>query len=99
VRPRTGRRLGVVALALALAAGGACGSDDDGAPGTEEELARVLEDDRGMSPERARCVAAQAYARLSEEERASLAGTDPEDLSDEQRAELRTALTPCASIP
>lgn len=94
------RVLAAVAVVVALAVAGGCsGGDDGGAPDSEEELARALEETQGMSPERAECVAAQAYARLTEDERASLAGQSADDLSPELRATLRTALTPCASIP
>ena len=90
--------LGAVVVGALLLGG--CGGDDDGdAPSSEAELATALEDQQGMSPERAECVAAQAYARLSDDELASLAGQSADELSDELRSKLRTALTPCASIP
>jgi uncharacterized tellurite resistance protein B-like protein len=76
---------------LGLLAG--CGGQSE-----QEELSERLEDDFGLPSERADCVVNQVYERFSEEQIDELReAEDADDLSDDLRTDLYTALAPCAS--
>lgn len=66
-------------------------------PSEEEQLVEALQDDFGLEQEQAECVANQLFERFSDDEIATLREADGrDDLSEEQLAQLRVALTPCA---
>lgn len=89
------RALAVVAVVVAvvgvLLAG--CGGEDE-----QDQLVDTLRSDFDMDAEQAECVADQLFERFRDDEIEELreAGSS-DDLSEEQLADLRAALTPCAS--
>ncbi|HEX7134439.1 MAG TPA: hypothetical protein VF228_17835 [Iamia sp.] len=86
-------RRALVALALVAGVLAGCGGASE-----QEQLVDQLESDFDMGAEQAECVADQLYERFSAEEIDALREVDDrDDLTDDQLADLRAALTPCAS--
>jgi uncharacterized tellurite resistance protein B-like protein len=85
------RALAATAVVVGLLA--ACGGQSE-----QEKLADRLEEDFGLPSERADCVVNQVYERFSDEQIDELReAEDADDLSDDLRTDLYTALAPCAS--
>jgi hypothetical protein len=86
------RRIAVAAALVAVLV--ACGGASE-----KEQLVDDLESDFDMGAERAECVADQLYERFSDEEIDAIreAGGDRDELPEDLLADLRAALTPCAS--
>jgi hypothetical protein len=90
------RALAAVAVATLLLAG--CGDDGDDGALTRDGLADLLVSERDMPAEQARCVADQVFARLSEDEIATVeqVAQDDDDLPPALERKLANAMTPCA---
>lgn len=69
-----------------------------GGASEREQLVDDLESDFDMGPEQASCVADQLYERFSDDEIETLREAEGrDDVPEDLLADLRAALTPCAS--